>query len=121
MTPEQVVDLQLEAYNAKDLDAFIATYAENAQTFNLGSERPSLSGRTSIAERFGSKTFKLPGLRAEILSRLVCGNKVIDIERSWGFGAEPITGPVIYEVNGDVIQNVWFLNADIIQPPKSDA
>jgi len=121
MTPEQVVDRQLLAYNAKDLDAFIATYAEDAQTFNLGSERPSISGKAAIAEIFGTKTFKLPGLKAEIISRIVCGNKVIDIERSWGFGDEPITGPVIYEVNGQVIQNVWFLDADTIQSPKGDA
>jgi hypothetical protein len=121
MTPEEVVDLQLAAYNAKDIDAFLATYAEDAQTFNLGTEKPTLSGRAQFREAFGSKTFKLPDLKAEILSRFVCGNKVVDLERSWGFGPQPITGPVIYEVNGDVIQNVWFADANTVQPPKGDA
>ena len=93
MTPEEVVDLQLRAYNARDIEAFVATYADNARTFNLRSDESLLSGRRQIAERFGLKTFKLEDLRAEILSRFVCGNKVVDLERSWGFRPQPHHGP----------------------------
>ena len=32
-TPEQVVQAQLDAYNARNIDAFLATYAVDAQLF----------------------------------------------------------------------------------------
>ena len=37
--PENVVQRQLDAYNARDLEAFMATYAEEAQLFELSSGR----------------------------------------------------------------------------------
>ena len=35
-SPEAVVQRQLDAYNAKDLDAWLSTYAEDAKQFELG-------------------------------------------------------------------------------------
>jgi ketosteroid isomerase-like protein len=35
-SPEVVVQRQLDAYNAKDLDAWLSTYAEDAKQFELG-------------------------------------------------------------------------------------
>ena len=38
MTPSQVIQAQVEAYNRKDLDAFLATYAEDAEQYILHGE-----------------------------------------------------------------------------------
>ncbi len=38
LTPETVVQRQLDAYNAKDLGAWLATYAEDAKQLALGGE-----------------------------------------------------------------------------------
>ncbi len=35
-SPEVVVQRQLDAYNAKDLDAWLSTFAEDAKQFELG-------------------------------------------------------------------------------------
>ena len=51
--PEAVVQAQLEAYNARDLDAFLATYAENAELY----EHPSkllASGMAQLRERYAA-------------------------------------------------------------------
>jgi len=32
-SPEEIVQQQLDAYNARDIDAILATYAEDAQQF----------------------------------------------------------------------------------------
>jgi len=32
-SPEAIVQAQIEAYNARDIDVFLATYAEDAQLF----------------------------------------------------------------------------------------
>ena len=51
MTPEAVVQRQLDAYNAKNIEALMATYATDAEQF----EHPAkllASGAAQIRERF---------------------------------------------------------------------
>jgi hypothetical protein len=121
VTPDEVVDLQLSAYNARDTDSFVATYAEDARIFDLNNSIPIFSGRNQIRQHYSTKRFQNPALRAEILKRIVSGNKVIDLEKTWGIQEEPLTGPVIYEVNGNFIQNVWFINPDTVELPAGAA
>jgi hypothetical protein len=121
MKPNEVIDLQLRAYNARDTDAFVATYAEDARIFDLNNSVPIFSGRRQIREHYGTKRFNNPALHAEILERIVSGIKVIDLEKTWGLQAEPFIGPVIYEVNANLIQNVWFLNPNSIELPTGKA
>jgi len=118
MTPAEIVDLQLKAYNARDIDAFVATYADEARIFNMNDPRPLFAGKRQIHEHYKTNRFTNPALRAEILSRIVSGNKVIDLEKVFGVHSQPFTGPVIYEVNGDVIQNVWFVDPDAVALPE---
>ncbi|MNL71937.1 hypothetical protein D3C87_1971700 [compost metagenome] len=53
-SPEAVVQRQLAAYNAKDLDAWLATYAEDAKQFELAGKllaagHAELRARTAFA------------------------------------------------------------------------
>lgn len=121
MTPAEVVDLQLKAYNARDIHAFVATYAEDARVFDMGNPLPIFVGRRQIHDHYSRNRFTNPELRAEILSRMTCGNKVIDLEETTGISDKPITGPVIYEVHGELIQNVWFLDPDTVALPEASA
>jgi hypothetical protein len=62
MTPEAIIQRQLDAHNSHDLDALMATYAEDAQQF----EHPSkllASGAAEIRARFEAR-FQEPNLRA---------------------------------------------------------
>jgi len=111
MKPEEVINVQLEAYNRRDLEAFAATYASDIQVIETDGSRPTLVGIEALRERFGTKTFKLDGLNAEIRSRMVVGNKVIDHEiTTWAGIAAPIESVVVYEVENDLITNVWFFD-----------
>ena len=79
LTPEAVVQRQLEAYNACDIDALIAIYTADAQMF----EHPAkliASGSSALRERFLTR-FKEPNLYAQLLKRVVMENRVIDHER----------------------------------------
>jgi hypothetical protein len=111
VTPVEVVDKQLEAFNERNLDSFLATYAEDARVHDLQNGRPSLVGRPAISEVY-SKAFQNQGLRAEILARLAVGNKVIDHERGWGIGSGPTDFVAVYEVEGDFIRNAWLLRTN---------
>ena len=110
MTPETTIQRQLEAYNAKELNALMATYADAAQQF----EHPDkllASGAAQIRERFAAR-FKEPNLHAQLLKRIVAGNVVIDHEvvtRTFPEGTGKIELVAIYEVQHDKIAKAWFI------------
>jgi hypothetical protein len=106
--PVDVVDQQLAAYNARDIEAFTATYSADACIYQMPHARLIFRGRQQIAEHYGTKTFKRDGLRAEILGRFAVGNKVIDHERAWGSPSGPVEVLVVYEVQENLIAAVWF-------------
>jgi len=109
MKPEDLVNLQLVAYNDRDIDAFVATYAADVRVFEAGESNPIFVGVESVRQHYASKTFSREGLNATILSRMLVGNKVIDHERTtWTGRPSPDETLVVYEVVDDLIQNVWF-------------
>ena len=109
-SPETVVQRQLDAYNARDLDALMATYAADAQQF----EHPSkllASGASQIRERSALRLQEL-NLHATLLQRTVMGNIVIDREtvtRTFPEGAGTIELVAIYEVQSGRIAKAWFI------------
>jgi hypothetical protein len=109
MSPEAVVQRQFDAYNAHDIEALMATYAENAQQY----EHPAkllASGAAQIRERLVAR-FKEPNLHASLLNRIAAGNLVIDHEkvtRTFPEGAGKLELVAIYEVLDGKIAKAWF-------------
>ncbi|MBC8002490.1 MAG: nuclear transport factor 2 family protein [Opitutaceae bacterium] len=107
---EAVVQRQLDAYNARDVDAIMATYAEDAQQF----EHPATLLATSsaqIRERFVLR-FLEPNLHARLVQRIVAGNIVIDHEmvtRTFPEGTGQVELVAIYEVRNGRISKAWFI------------
>lgn len=109
--PEGFAQRQLDAYNARDLEAFIREYTEDVLVCRLPGSEPILSGKAAFAEHYRKNRFNLPSLHAELVNRMVLGNKVIDHERVSGVGAEPMEVAAIYEVTPSGISRVWFLSS----------
>jgi len=107
MAVSDVVQRQLEAYNARDLEAFAATYADDVRLYRMPTTEPSVSGKEQLREVYRQR-FASPRLHADILTRVVLGNKVIDHERVVGIKDQPIEALAIYQVEGDLIKAVWF-------------
>ena len=107
--PEAVVQRQLDAYNARDLEAFMATYAPDARVhFGLGPEA-KVAGPAEMRKIYGER-FSAPGLHCHILSRMTLGAKVIDREQVTGIPGVPVKDAVaIYLVQGERIQEAWIL------------
>jgi hypothetical protein len=109
-SPEAVVQRQLDAYNAREVDALIAIYAADAQMF----EHPAkllAKGSTALRERFLVR-FKEPNLHAQLLQRVVMGNMVIDHERltrTFPDGPGSAELVMIYQVENDRIANAWVI------------
>ncbi len=97
--PATIVQRQLDAYNARDLDALLAVYAPDAQQF----EHPgklTASGAEQLRERMAVR-FQEPDLYAHLLQRVVMGNIVIDQElvtRNFPEGVGTVDLVAIYEV-----------------------
>jgi hypothetical protein len=111
MTPEQVVQANLDAYNARDLDTFMFWFADNAEMAEFGSDL-SVSGG-AIRERYAAVFAASPALHSTILKRIVIGNKVIDHEQIIGrMGAsEALELVLIYVVQGNKIISVTTIRA----------
>jgi hypothetical protein len=108
--PAAVVQRQLEAFNARDIDALLAAYAEDAQMF----EHPAkllAGGAAAFRERYTAR-FQEPNLHAKLLNRMVIGNIVVDheeVRRTFPEGAGRINLVMIYEVQNGRIAKAWSI------------
>ncbi len=107
-----VVQRQVEAYNDHDLDAFVASYSDIVEIFRMPSAAPAISSKGQLAEFYATERFGIPGLKAEILKRIVLGNKVVDHERVHGLRADPVEIIAVYEVVDGLIRRVWFFSPE---------
>ena len=108
-SPEAVVQAQLEAYNAHDLDAFAATYADDVELIELPDD-VFVRGIAQLRERY-AKAFADPTLRADIVNRIVVGNTVVDherVRRTSPEGPGTIEAIAMYVVEKGKITRVWF-------------
>ena len=107
---EAVVQRQLDAYNAHDVEALAATYAEHAEQF----EHPSTllaRGLANFRQRWIGR-FKDPLLHAELLKRTVMGRMVIDhesVRSTFPDGPGKTELIAIYEVQEGKIAKAWFI------------
>lgn len=109
--PEPFVQRQLDAYNARDLDRFLAEYTDDVVALRLPGEQIVANGKAAFGDHYAKNRFSLPGLHAELLNRMVFGNKVVDHERIVGVGNAPMEVAAVYEVTPLGIRRVWFLAA----------
>jgi hypothetical protein len=111
-TAVDVVQRQVDAYNARDLERFVAEFSDAVQVFRPPSTQPAISGKAQLAEYYAANRFNLPALRADILNRIVLGSRVIDHERIHGVRDEPFEAAAVYDVVDGLIRTVWFFSAD---------
>lgn len=108
-TPPAVIQTQLDAYNAKDIDALLQTYAPDARQFTLHGELLA-QGHDQLRARFLTR-FAEPDLHARLVSRIVVGNVVTDAEiitRNFPEGRGTLEMLCVYEVVDGRIQTASF-------------
>ena len=108
MNPADPVQRQLEAYNAQDLERFVAEYSDDVQVFVPPAAEPVLSGKAAFAAHYATKRFNRPHLHATVVTRIVSGNTVVDHEHVVGLGEAMVEAVAVYRVDGDRITTVWF-------------
>ncbi len=79
-----LIDRQVEAYNRRDLEGFVACYATDAQIVQPDGSYLA-DGHAEIRARYGDLFEQSPDLHAHISTRIEAGSFVIDEEVVTGF------------------------------------
>ena len=108
LSPAEVAQGQLDAYNDRDIARFVTWFADDVQVFRLGEPEPTLAGREAFESRYATLFEEHPELHCALEGRLVKDNVVVDRERVTGMREDVVDALAIYEVADGRIQRVWF-------------
>ncbi len=120
--PVSIVQRQLDAYNAREIDALLATYAADVQHFEFPSTLVA-SGAAQVRERLAVR-LQEPNLHAKLVNRIKMGSIVIDhelVSRTFPEGTGTVEMVAMYEVRGDTIAKAWIRVGEKKLDPTSSA
>ncbi len=108
--PEKLAQAQLEAYNNRDVEAFIKPYAEDVKVYTFPSTL-MYEGREEMRNIYGRMFARTPDLHCKLINRMVMGNTVIDQEEvTLVKGEKPMKAIAIYKIKGEKIVEVYFIH-----------
>jgi hypothetical protein len=110
MNQVAVVEAQLRAYNARDIDAFVACYSPDIVIEDAVGTLV-MRGRDQLTAEYASFFEGHPDLHVDVVARLTIGEHVIDEERLLGVQADPVRAVVAYRVRSDSIDHVRIYRA----------
>jgi imidazolonepropionase-like amidohydrolase len=108
VSPEILAQQQLNAYNARDLEAFLAPYSDSVKIYRFPNQL-MMQGKEAMRQQYGEMFKRLPDLHCRLVSRMVQGNTVIDQESVTGMGDKPVSAIAIYQVEKGKIVTVTFI------------
>ena len=104
---------QLDAYNARDIDAFLPWLSDACEARDLATGEVVIPAGAAFRERYAELFGSHPLQRADLLGRIVLDRFVVDCEHTYGYGdgRAPRRVVAIYETADDgTIKRVWFLS-----------
>jgi imidazolonepropionase-like amidohydrolase len=108
-TPQDLAQIQLNAYNAKDIESFLAVYSNDVEVYEFP-DKLLYKGIEKMRETYQPFFKSSPELHCKLVNRIVNGNYVIDQELITGNPRKPeINATAMYEVDGGLIKKIWFL------------
>ncbi len=108
MSAADAVQRQLDAYNDRDLARFVAEYSDTIRVYRPPASETAIEGKAALAAYYAANRFNLPNLHADLLHRIVLGDRVIDHERVHGVRDEPFEVAAVYRVVEGKIEEAWF-------------
>ena len=109
LSPADLAQGQLDAYNAQDLDAHCAFFADDIVVADLNGA-VTIQGIEAYRAKYTQVFADFPDNRAELANRIVVGNTVVDHERvSRGPNGPFFEVMAIYTIAGGKIARVDFV------------
>jgi hypothetical protein len=117
---EAVVQAQLDAYNARDMDNFLSAYSDDAELYSFPATLLA-KGKQALRERY-EKRFVDATLHATLVNRIVMDKTVIDQESVHLLlpeGSGTLNAVAIYEVkDGKIVKSTLIYGPKVIDSPK---
>lgn len=107
---EQLVQEQLDAYNKRDIEAFLKPYADSVVVYFFPNQF-LYKGKEKMRQEYTPMFANTPDLYCTIKNRIVLGNRVID-EESVAFDKNrpPLRAAAIYTIAQGKIVSVHFIS-----------
>ena len=106
-SPADLAQRQLNAYNFRNIDAFLEPYADDVEIYSYPNKL-LYKGKEMMRKQYSEMFEKTPNLHCELKERIVQSNIVIDKERVQ-FGKEIIEAVAIYHIERNKIKKVYFI------------
>jgi hypothetical protein len=103
-----VVDRQVQAYNQRDIDAFVACYAADA-VIEDARGNVLMRGADAVGAAYSRFFEASPTLHAEVPTRIELGAYIVDEERISGTPDGEVHAVVVYHVTDDLIDHVRII------------
>lgn len=111
-SPEKLAQQQLNAYNARNLEAFLAPYSEEVEVYRFP-DQLLYKGKTKMRTAYEQRFKNSPDLHCELVNRVVFGNTVIDQESVRIKKGEPFLEAIaIYKIEEGKIAQVFFISKE---------
>ncbi|KEO72415.1 nuclear transport factor 2 family protein [Anditalea andensis] len=108
-TARSLAQEQLDAYNNRDIDAFMIPYSDDVKVYQFP-DRLLYEGKAPMRDQYARYFGMTPDLHVTLVNRIVQGNTVIDQEEVTRVtGEEPAKAIAIYKIKGDKIAEVYFI------------
>lgn len=108
VTPEMLAQQQLNAYNLRDIDAFLEPYSDSVEIYRFNGGL-MMKGKEEMRKSYTEMFKNTPDLHCKLVSRIVQGNTVIDQESVSGWGDKPVSAIAIYTIKNGKIARVDFI------------
>ncbi len=107
-SPAELAQQQLNAYNARDIEAFLAPYSDSVAIYNFPNQLMS-KGKEAMRPGYTNMFASLPMLHCKLVNRIVEGNTVIDQELVTINEEKTIKAIAIYKIKAGKIEEVYFI------------
>lgn len=103
---------QLDGYNNRDIDAFLAPYSDTVKIYNHPNQL-QFQGKDQMRARYSGMFQSTPDLHCTLVNRMVLGNVVIDQESViFNKNSPPARVMAMYKMAGGKIVEVYFIRPD---------
>jgi hypothetical protein len=99
----------MAAYNSKDLEGFLAPYAEDVELKLLSTGETMARGTGFLRGTYGERFEQAADLQAQTVKQIAVADMVANEERLTDGRGQSSVSVDIYQIVDGVIQQVWFI------------
>lgn len=108
-TAEQLAQQQLDAYNNRNIEAFLLPYSDSVEVYFFPNQL-QYKGKDNMRNQYKTMFERLTDLNCKLVNRMVMGNTVIDHEWVIFDKNQPgVSAIAIYTIQNNKIQKVHFI------------